>query len=152
MKYMLPSGLKALFSGVDRSSVADQASEPGADGAADHWCLESKTILARGADADERGRIRDFIESSSEGSLPAEVRHLLDNVDERASALVDIGPARLIQCRDAALAVLLSTDPATAAHCNRAGDRLLSVPEKKLTPFRKGLTKLGFVLPEMQRR
>ena len=139
-------------SGQASGQGSDQPSAPASDGAAERWCLESKTILARGADADERGRIRDFIESSSEGSLPAEVRHLLDSVDERASALVDIGPARLIQCRDAALAVLLSTDPATAAHCHRAGDRLLSVPEKKLTPFRKGLTKLGFVLPEMQRR
>jgi hypothetical protein len=63
------------------------------------------------------------------------------SVEQRATALTDAGPARLIQCRDVALANLLSTDPATAAHCTRAGERQLCVPEKKLAAFRKGLGK-----------
>jgi hypothetical protein len=116
----------------------------------DRWRLNAKMILKRGADADERGRIREFIESSLEGDPPAELRELLDSVDARASALVDAGPARLIQCSDPALAAMLSSDPATAAHCNRAGERQLCVPEKRLAAFRKGLAKLGFVLPEFQ--
>ncbi len=116
----------------------------------DRWGLSAEAILARGADADERARMRGFIESSLEGDLPAEVGELLDSVEERATALTDAGPARLIQCRDAALAGLLSSDPATAAHCGRAGERHLCVAEKRLAAFRKGLTKLGFVLPELK--
>jgi hypothetical protein len=84
-----------------------------------------------------------------EGGLPAELSDLLDGIDERATALTDAGRARLIQCRDAALAILFSSDPATAAHCSRVGERHLCIADKKLAAFRKGVTKLGFVLPEL---
>jgi hypothetical protein len=76
---------------------------------------------------------------------------LLDSVAERATALSDAGPARLIQCRDAALAALLASDPATAGVCTRAGERLVCVPEQRLAAFRKGLARLGLVLPETAR-
>jgi hypothetical protein len=115
----------------------------------DRWDLNTGAILARGTDADELDRIRQFIESSLEGHLPAEVSDLLDSIAERATALTDAGPARLIQCRDASLAILLSSDPATAGHCSRVGERHLCVADKKLAAFRKGVTKLGFVLPEL---
>lgn len=117
--------------------------------AADQWGLNTEAIFNRGADADERERIRVFLETSVEGDLPAEVSNLLARIEERATALTDAGPARLTQCRDAALAAMLSTDPATAAHCSRAGERHLCVPQKKLNAFRKGLAKLDFVLPEL---
>jgi len=117
--------------------------------ASDRWGLNSEAILARGADADERDRIRQFIETSLEGGLPAELSDLLDGIDERATALTDAGRARLIQCRDAALAILFSSDPATAAYCSRVGERHLCIADKKLAAFRKGVTKLGFVLPEL---
>lgn len=117
--------------------------------AAARWSLDPEAILARAAGADERGRIREFLESSLADAAPTELGELLDRVDQRATALTDAGPARLILCRDTALAVLLSSDPATAPHCSRAGERNLCVPEKKLTAFRKGLAKLGFVLPEL---
>jgi hypothetical protein len=113
------------------------------------WDLNTGAILARGTEADARERIRQFLETSLEGHLPAEVSDLLDSMDERATALSDAGPARLIQCRDAALAILLSSDPATAAHCSRVGERHLCIADKKLAAFRKGVTKLGFVLPEL---
>ncbi|NBC46794.1 MAG: hypothetical protein GVY22_02135 [Gammaproteobacteria bacterium] len=116
---------------------------------ADRWQLDPAQLLARGTDADERERSRQFLESSMEGEAPAELSDLLARIDERATALTDAGPARLIQCRDAALAAMLSTDPATAAHCSRAGERHLCVPETKLNAFRKGLAKLDFVLPEL---
>ena len=115
------------------------------------WRLDPEAVLNHSAQADERARIRDFIESAADAALPAAVRQLLDTVGERATALVDAGPARLIQCRDPATAALLSSDPVTAPHCARAGERLLCVPEPKLTAFRKGLAKLGLVLPETAR-
>jgi hypothetical protein len=112
------------------------------------WHLDPDAVLRHSADTGERGLIRAFIESSTHETLPAEVVQLLRDVEERATALADAGPARLIKCRDPAIAVMLTSDPVTAPHCTRAGERLVCVPEPKLAAFRKGLAKLGFVLPE----
>jgi hypothetical protein len=112
------------------------------------WQLDPDAVLRNSADTGERGRIRAFIESSTDEGLPAEVDQLLRSVEERATALADAGPARLIKCRDPAIAVMLTSDPVTAPHCTRAGERMVCVPEPKLAAFRKGLAKLGFVLPE----
>jgi hypothetical protein len=114
----------------------------------DGWGLDPDALLKQSADADERGRVRDFLEAAADGALPEEVRRLLDTVAERSTALADVGPARMIRCKDAAIAALLASDPATSPNCVRAGDRLVCVPEQKLAAFRKGLAKLGFVLPE----
>jgi hypothetical protein len=118
---------------------------------ADRWTLDPDALLHQSADPDERERIRGFLESAGDEALPAEVRDLLDSVGERATALADLGPARLIRCKDAALAAMLAADPVTAPHCSRAGERLICVPEQKLAAFRKGLAKLGLVLSETLR-
>ena len=119
--------------------------------AEDRWVLDPDAVLSNSADPAERDRIRDFIEAAADEALPPQVRQLLDSVGERAGALADAGPARLIRCRDPAIAAMLSSDPVTAPHCSRAGERLVCVPEPKLAAFRKGLAKLGFVLPETVR-
>ncbi|AUB81620.1 hypothetical protein [Candidatus Thiodictyon syntrophicum] len=123
----------------------------GKPSSADLWVLEPDAVLSNSADPAERDRIRDFIESAADAALPPQVRHLLDSVGERAGALADAGPARLIRCRDPAIAAMLASDPVTAPHCTRAGERLICVLEPKLAAFRKGLAKLGFVFPETAR-
>ncbi|MBP9806649.1 MAG: hypothetical protein KBE22_17375 [Candidatus Accumulibacter sp.] len=115
---------------------------------ANRWLLDPDALLKQSAEADERQRIRDFLTAAFDGDLPTDFRQLLDSIDERATALVDAGSARLIRCKDAAIAALLGADPSTAAHCVRAGDRLVCVPEQRLAAFRKGIAKLGLVLPE----
>ena len=101
--------------------------------------------------ADERDRIRELYRVCR-GRHPADRGPpTAGRVGERATAVTDIGQARLIQCRDAGTAALLAKDPATAPHCVRAGERLICVPEQKLTAFRKGLATLGLVLPETSR-
>ncbi len=117
--------------------------------ATDRWRLDPDALLRQSADADEFTRICDFLAAAADGELPAEFRQLLESVGERATVLVDAGSARLIRCKDAAIAALLASDPSTTPHCVRAGDRLLCVPEQKLAAFRKGLAKFGLVLPEM---
>jgi len=117
----------------------------------DRWGLDPDAVLRHSADGAERERIRAFIEGAADGDLPAQVRQLLDTVVERSTALADVGPARLIKCKDAAIAAMLTSDPVTAPHCARAGERLICVPESKLAAFRKGLAALGFVLPETTR-
>lgn len=81
------------------------------------WHLDPDAVLRHSADPGERGRIRAFIESSTHETLPAEVGQLLRDVEERATALADAGPARLIKCRDPAIAVMLTSDPVTAPRC-----------------------------------
>ncbi len=117
----------------------------------DRWDLDPEALLRHSADGDERGRIRAFMESAAGAVLPEHLTRLLDSVAERATALSDAGPARLIQCRDAALAALLASDPATAGTCSRAGERQVCVPEQRLAAFRKGVARLGLVLPETAR-
>jgi hypothetical protein len=41
-----------------------------------------------------------------------------------------------------------ATGPAAAAHCARAGERLICVAQRKLKACRQGLGKLSLVLPE----
>ncbi len=113
--------------------------------------LDPDAMLRASADPPERERIRDFLRSAAEGELPPEWVHLLASIAERSTALTDGGPARLIKCRDPGTAAMLAADPATAACCTRAGERLICVPESKLAAFRKGLAKLGLVLPETER-
>ena len=115
------------------------------------WDLDPEALLRLSADTDEQGRLRDFLTSALGGDLPESLRRLLDSLAERATALMDAGPARLIKCRDPAMAAMLATDPVTSAHCVRAGERLVCVPEAKLAAFRKGLARLGLVLPETSR-
>lgn len=117
---------------------------------AQHWHLDADAVLSQNATAEERERLRDFLHGALEGEPPPELSDWLASLEERATALIDAGGARLMQCRNAALANLLSSDPATAAHCHRAGERLICVPEKKLSAFRKGLAKLNLILPEFQ--
>jgi hypothetical protein len=115
------------------------------------WDLDPEALLRLSADAHEHGRIRDFLTGALGTDLPAALRARLDAAAQRATALTDTGPARLIQCRDPALAAMLAADPATAPHCVRAGERLLCVSESKLKAFRKGLARLDLVLPEADR-
>jgi len=115
---------------------------------ADRWALDPEALLRHSADPEEYQRIRAFLESAGDKALPTEVRDLLESVGERATALTDGGPARLIRCRDASTAAMLAADPTTAPHCARAGERLICVAEPKLAAFRKGLARLGLVLPE----
>ncbi|WPL18816.1 hypothetical protein Thiowin_03907 [Thiorhodovibrio winogradskyi] len=117
---------------------------------AKHWHLDADAILNQNVNAEERERIRAFLLGALEGEPPPELTDWFASLDERATALIDAGAARLIQCRNAALANLLGSDPATAAQCHRAGERLICVPEKKLAAFRKGLAKLNLVLPELK--
>ena len=120
-------------------------------GSGGDWDLDPEALLRLSTDTDEQGRLRDFLATALGGDLPEPLRRLLDSLAERATALTDAGPARLIKCRDPAMAAMLATDPVTAPHCVRAGERLVCVPEPKLAAFRKGLARLGLVLPETSR-
>ena len=89
----------------------------------------------------------EFLRQGCQGPLPDAVCQLLESVGQRASALIDQGPARLLQCHSSALARQLASEPATAPHCHRAGDRLLVVPARAEKAFRQGLRRLNLLWP-----
>jgi hypothetical protein len=108
-----------------------------------------RTRSSPAADADERERIRRFLEDSADGALPAGAARSAGGVEQRATALTDAGPARLIQCRDVALANLLAPTPPPPPTAPAPASASSACRTKKLAAFRKGLGKLGFVLPEV---
>ncbi|NEV61920.1 hypothetical protein [Thiorhodococcus minor] len=126
--------------------LLEQYAEAQPDG---RWRLRLDAAMTSAARADERARLRDFLEQSLDGELPAPLTRFLAEAEERATALRDEGSARLFACRDAAFAAMLSTDPVTAPHCLRAGERLIVVPQAKLNAFHKALAKLGYAMPEI---
>jgi hypothetical protein len=62
--------------------------------------------------------------------------------------LQDLGTARLIECNDPALAVLIANDSRTKKYCFLAGERRLVVPLESETRFHRALQKLGYSLPK----
>jgi len=110
------------------------------------WRLEASKLFA----ATEEGRtvreIREFLSARSGAPIPDPVLHLLADVDERCTRVRDRGPARLIECEEPELALLLSNDARTRKHCMRAGERHLVVPAPSEAAFRRALRDLGYLL------
>lgn len=126
--------------------MLEQYAEAQPDG---RWRLRLDAAMTSAARPDERERLRDFLGQSLDGELPETLTRFLAEAEERATALRDEGAARLLVCRDAAFAAMLSTDPVTAPHCLRAGERLIVVPQAKLNAFQKALAKLGYAMHEI---
>jgi hypothetical protein len=110
------------------------------------WRLRPERLTATVAAGDSLDRIREFLTARTDAPLPPTVVTLLDDVARRARALTDRGAARLIECGDPALAVLLARDPATRDHCLLAGDRTLVVPLSAEAAFRRAASRLGYAL------
>ena len=110
------------------------------------WRLHPQRLTATVAAGDSVDQIRDFLTARSDVPLPPTVATLLDDVARRARALTDRGAARLIECADPALAVLIAREPGTRDHCLLAGDRTLVVPISAEPAFRRAASKLGYPL------
>jgi hypothetical protein len=81
-------------------------------------------------------------------NLPQTAAVLFADVTRAATALRGVGPAQIVECADAHLAVLISHDSALKSLCILAGERHLAVPDASLAAFRRGLRRLGYVLPD----
>ncbi|MGI8801161.1 MAG: hypothetical protein ACR2KV_03170 [Solirubrobacteraceae bacterium] len=108
------------------------------------WVLGRERLLAAAQSGDSIERVRDFLASRSATALPGPVTQLLEDVARRAGALVERGPALLIECAEPALAVRLSRDRATSGLCLLAGDRMLAVPATSEAAFRRAARTLGY--------
>ncbi len=111
------------------------------------WRLDQPTLLA----ASEQGRdiiiFRDFLQVRSTEPLPDEVERLLSDTLERATQLQGKRLERLIECADAALAILIANNGRCRKLCLLAGERHLVIFAGSEGRFRKEVRKLGYSLP-----
>lgn len=114
----------------------------------DVWQIDRDRTLAALAAGRTVTEITQFLESASGEALPDAAAELLADAEDRRSAFADHGPARLVRCRDGALAALVSQDPSTCKTCHRLSEDVLVVPAKSEAAFLRGLRKLGFILPD----
>jgi hypothetical protein len=110
------------------------------------WRLDRGRLLGLVEQGTGIGQVRDFLATRCDGQLPDVVTQLLADTQTRAGRIRDGGPARLIECEDPTLAVLLLNDASTAPFCLPAGERHVVVPAGSEGAFRRGLRKLGYAV------
>ncbi len=133
---------------ADVPSAADRlALETYAVGVSERvWRLEADRLRVALEAGRSMGEIREFLVARSATPLPDTVLRLLDDVESRATCIRDVAAARLLECRDHALASLVAHDSRTRPHCYLAGERHLAVPVGSEAAFRRALRRLGYVL------
>ncbi len=114
------------------------------------WSIQPTRLL----EAIEQGHSVADVEASLKAragdSLPDTVEVFFKEMADRASRLVDRGPARLIEAQDAALAQLIANDSRLRSLCMLAGERHIVVPADAEKAFLRALHNLGYGLPSSQ--
>lgn len=111
------------------------------------WRLELSQLLSALAKGHQVAEFEEFLQARSSEELPATVQQFFQDARDRGESLQNKGTARLIECRDSALAALIVNDSRTKKYCLLAGERSLVVPLESETKFRNALQKLGYSLP-----
>jgi hypothetical protein len=125
----------------------EQFSEPSSDVV---WKIEPAKLLKALEEGYSVTDIETFLKARAGGELPDNVLIFLKEMHERASQLVDRGPARLIEARDAALAQLIVNDSHLKSLCMLAGERHIVVSAENESAFRRALREFGYGLPLSQ--
>jgi hypothetical protein len=110
------------------------------------WRLTSTSVVAALTAGRTLDELVELLSRLSGTELPQPVRILIDDIADRARLLTDLGPVRLLECRDAATATLLSRDRELRRLCRSLGDRFLAVPAEHESAFRARLPALGYLL------
>ena len=110
------------------------------------WRLEQSTLLAAVQQGRPIDEVREFLHTRSSVPIPDTVTRLIDDVAMRSTQLQDQGLARLIECRDPALAALIAHDSRTQKHCMFAGERHLVVPASSEAAFSRTLREVGYLV------
>ncbi len=111
------------------------------------WRLSRAKLLAAFETGTELSVVRAFLHARSEGPLPATVVDFLDGIEARTTAVRDGGTVRVVECRDAALALELANDGALRELCIHGGENRILVPRARESAFRRALQRAGYVLP-----
>ncbi|MGH3320488.1 MAG: helicase-associated domain-containing protein [Streptosporangiaceae bacterium] len=111
------------------------------------WSLTPATLLA-GVDAGHTlDALRGFLRNRARHELPDTVATLIDDVAARTGQVRDLGPARVVECADPAVAAFIARDRTLRTLCRPLGDRHIAVPVEHDDAFRKRMRALGYVLP-----
>lgn len=89
------------------------------------WRLERGKLLSAIAEGHNLSVLQELLQAKSGNPLPETVRQFLVDIEARGHSLKDKGTARVIECADAALAVLIANDSRTKAYCMLAGERCM---------------------------
>jgi len=111
------------------------------------WTLRRDKYLAAIASGRPDDEIVRFLAARSHADLPASVATFFQDAAANARKLRDLGPARVIECQDPALATLIANDRRLRELSWQCGERHLIVPTTAEAQFRKGLRDLGYALP-----
>lgn len=114
------------------------------------WSIQPTRLLETIEQGHSVADIEDFLKARAGDSLPDNVEVFFKEIADRASRLVDRGPARLIEAQDAALAQLIANDSRLRSLCMLAGERHIVVPADAEKAFRRALHDLGYGLPVPQ--
>ena len=111
------------------------------------WHLSRDRALASVEQGLAVAELKDFLASRAQGSLPQTVEVFLNDLEEKAGQLEDLGAARLIACKDAVVARTLASDRRLRKICQLAGERHLVFKASDEAAVRRTLKELGHVLP-----
>lgn len=124
--------------------VLDRFGKPQSEGVWKLTPTKLRAVLEEGGTLDE---LDEFLSSRSSGGLPQTVAVFLKDQRESAGRLRDLGMTRLIECADPALARMLVGDSQLRGKCHLAGDRWLVFRTEDEAVVRRGLRRLGHILP-----
>lgn len=110
------------------------------------WTLSTASLLSA-VDAGRRPEeLATFLDERAARGVPPAVRTLLDDVEARAGQVRDRGLHRVVECADAHVATLLTTDRTLRGLCTRVGERHLLIDPAGETKARTALRRLGYPL------
>jgi XPB/Ssl2-like helicase family protein len=111
------------------------------------WRLTEPRCLAAVEEGMSLAELQEFLRSRSGRDLPHTVEVFLDDLRRRSERLRDLGVARLLECADAELALLLVNDRRLRDLCQVAGERHLVFRAADEPAVRRALRELGYALP-----
>jgi hypothetical protein len=114
------------------------------------WTLRRDKYLAAVASGRPHDEILEFLTARAHTDLPQPVRAFFTEAAANARKLRDLGPARVIECDDAALAALIASDRRLRGLCWQSGERHLIVPAAAEARFHTRLHDLGYTIPPVQ--
>ncbi|MEE3715402.1 hypothetical protein V2H45_01430 [Tumidithrix elongata RA019] len=111
------------------------------------WRLDRQKLFTAQESGHSIDELLDFLTAKSSTALPQTATQFFSDAKERTNSLRDLGTAKLIECNQANLAVLIANDSRTKKFCQLAGDRHLVVLSENETKFRSALRQMGYVIP-----
>ena len=114
------------------------------------WRLSLERSLESIENGHDIEKLRAFLSSRDEQTLPETVEGFLRKVARGAKALKKQEQALLIECTSVEIADTLSTHMRTSKYCQRVGEKHVVLRNSKAIEFRKAIHDLGYALPSTQ--